>query len=233
MAKLHNGLLQHGTALLAINQTEGKGQRGKKWLSAPGENVTMSTAVSIPALFSGHMLTGLQSYPFLLSAAVALACYDFTKAFEVPDIKIKWPNDIYFGDRKAGGILIENIYQKGNWLWAVVGTGININQATFDDPGRAVSVGLSTGKQYDVTSEGRRLKQELMTRLNWLRNASPQQVMVAYNSVLYRSGEEVRLKRLNATFSTTVRHVDISGRLHTSDVIDRVFDVGEVELVND
>ncbi len=57
------------------------------------------------------------------SAAMALACYDFINGFGVGNVSIKWPNDIYIGDRKAAGILIENMMRGSDWQWAVVGTG--------------------------------------------------------------------------------------------------------------
>jgi hypothetical protein len=56
--------------------------------------------------------------------------------------------------------------------------------------------------------------------------------MHQYNSVLYKSNEEVRLKKENSVFATTIKHADVHGRLHTSDVIDRHFSVGEVEMVS-
>ena len=231
MAKLHAGLAIHGTSILAVEQTAGKGQRGKEWVSNPGENITMSLVISIPHSFSGDGITKIQSYPFLFSAAVALGCYDFTKAFEVSDISIKWPNDLYFGDRKAGGILIENVFHKVAWTWSVIGIGINLNQTAFHQLQKATSVGAKTGKRHDVVKEGRRLREMILSRLKWLQDAAPRQVMSDYNDLLYRSGEEVRLKRQNATFTTTLLHVDISGKLHTSDVLNRTFDVGDVEFV--
>ena len=65
---------------------------------------------------------------FGLSVAAALSCVSLLGAHNIPDVKIKWPNDIYIGDRKAGGILIETIIQGDRLKWAVVGAGLNVNQ---------------------------------------------------------------------------------------------------------
>ena len=62
---------------------------------------------------------------------MALVVRDLVAKYLPGSVTIKWPNDIYFNDRKAGGILIENTYQGTNWTWAIVGIGININQTAF------------------------------------------------------------------------------------------------------
>lgn len=233
MAKLHASVLPHGTSLLALEQTAGKGQRGKQWLSAYGQNITMSTAFSIPHSFSADIITKIQSYPFLFSAAVALGCYDFIKACGVHDIKIKWPNDLYIGDRKAGGILIENIHRSSQWIWAVAGVGINLNQHHFDTAAnKAISLSEITNRQFDVITAAQTLHRCLHQRISWLNTSHPQTVLLEYNQHLYKRNEPVRLKKNNAVFTTTITRVDLEGRLHSTDVIDRNFTVGEVEFVS-
>ncbi len=84
MAKLHARMVSAGTCFQAVEQTAGKGQRGKDWIVKPGENITMSVAVQ-PSLYM----------PFIYSAAAALACFDFIKNLVNDEVYIKWPNDIY------------------------------------------------------------------------------------------------------------------------------------------
>lgn len=233
MAKLHAGLLTHGTSLLALHQSAGKGQRGKQWFTKPGENITMSTVFSLPHLLSPPILTQVQSYPFTLSAAVALGCYDFIKAFSVPDISIKWPNDLYIGDRKAGGVLIENIYRSGDWLWTIIGIGINLNQydfAVLDN--RAISVANITGVSYNQAKSGRMLQHFLRSRFDSLSTTPHTDIIAEYNSNLYKRGEQVKLRKSNAVFTTTISEVTIDGNLLTSDTIQRSFAWGEVEFVS-
>ena len=100
MAQSRAGLAMHGTAYLAMEQTNGKGQRGKSWTSKPGENIMLSVVLEPKGLTIGNQ--------FILSASVALACYDFLKKYTDPEMtRIKWPNDLYWQDRKAGGVLVE------------------------------------------------------------------------------------------------------------------------------
>ena len=124
MAQAHAGLAIHGSAWFAKEQTAGKGQRGKQWESRRGENIAISIV---------FMPTGLRpDQLFMLSVAVSLGCYDFFTAAAGNKTSVKWPNDIFWGDRKAGGILIENIIQGNTWKYAVIGIGININQIEFN-----------------------------------------------------------------------------------------------------
>ncbi len=123
MARIHEGLALDGMVYLARHQWAGKGQRGKTWISEPGQNLMMSLVIKPSPL----KLT----QQFLFSAAIALAILDLAKGFQNKNWKIKWPNDIYWSDRKAGGLLIESVVTGQTWDWAVVGIGMNLNQTSF------------------------------------------------------------------------------------------------------
>ena len=120
MAQVHAGLARHGMAIFAREQYAGRGQRGRTWVAAPGDNITMSVVLE------PHFLS--LSQQFQLSAALSLAIHDFLQSFTLTPFYIKWPNDLYWGDRKAAGILIESILKGDKWAFAVAGIGININQ---------------------------------------------------------------------------------------------------------
>ncbi len=101
MAMVRSGLAKHGDGFFAMAQVSGKGQRGKTWVTERGTNIIITLAMQ-PG--------GLQMHQqFQLSAAVALGVYDFFSHYAGEETYIKWPNDIYWRDRKAGGILIENV----------------------------------------------------------------------------------------------------------------------------
>ena len=119
---LEGGLAQSGMAIFTANQQKGKGQRGKSWASGKDQGVALTL------LIEPHFLTVSQQ--FLLSGAVAIGVRNFLASLGGrPELfKIKWPNDIYYGDRKIAGILIENsIRSNGSWQWAIIGIGINLN----------------------------------------------------------------------------------------------------------
>ena len=228
MAKLHAGMVEHGTCFLAIEQTHGRGQRGKQWHSTPGDNITMSTTLALSTGVSANVT----AFPFILSASMALGCYDFIKACGLPDVSIKWPNDIYVGDRKAAGILIENIYRGTAWEWAVVGTGVNLNQDRFPAGAeKAVSLKMITGDYYSTLKMGRSLFRLLLNRFEWLQTASASEVMEEYNARVYRIGETVKLKKGNVTFSARINRVSETGELITTGATEQSFNVGEIEFV--
>jgi BirA family biotin operon repressor/biotin-[acetyl-CoA-carboxylase] ligase len=222
MAKLHATAIQAGSCFQAVEQSAGKGQRGKRWAVKKGENITMSVC-----LRPTHA-----EFPFLLSAAMALGCYDFIKESGAADIGIKWPNDVYIGDRKAAGILIENVFLGSVWQWAVVGTGVNVNQSDFGELGlKATSLKLVTGEEFDVTAKAKELHRYLLARAMWMQGKTGKEIMQEYNQLLYRRNEEVRLKKDSAVFTTTIKRVSESGELITADTMERAFMVGDIEFV--
>jgi len=223
MRQIQAGLASHGATWFAREQTAGKGQRGKSWLTIPNQNIMLST-VLVPRLPVNRQ--------FVLSATVALACYDFYKNYAGEETSIKWPNDVYWRDRKAGGILIENVFRGADWLFAVVGIGININQVEFDPSlPNPVSLKQITGKDFDAVESGKALCEALELRYQELIANGAEPILAAYRQVLYKLNQPVSLKKGNILFETTILGVSESGRLLTKDVIDREFDFGEVEFV--
>lgn len=116
-----------GTGDFAIvtagHQTAGRGQRGNTWNSNAGENLLFSILVR-----PGETLE--VSKQFLLSQAVALSIHDAMKCYGI-DTKLKWPNDIYAGNRKLAGILLELDYSGAFVEQAIIGIGLNVNQEGF------------------------------------------------------------------------------------------------------
>src|SRR5687768_10334996 len=101
LGQIQKGLAGHGTCFFAHEQYSGKGQRGKTWATETGSNIIISIVLERPFLQPFRQ--------FDLSGSVAVAIQDFFSNYAGPETKIKWPNDLYWRDRKAGGMLIENI----------------------------------------------------------------------------------------------------------------------------
>jgi BirA family biotin operon repressor/biotin-[acetyl-CoA-carboxylase] ligase len=223
MRQIQAGLANHGITWFAREQTAGKGQRGKSWLTIPNQNIMLSTVI-VPRLSP--------SQQFLLSATVALACYDFYKNYAGEETSIKWPNDVYWRDRKAGGILIENVFRGSDWLYAVVGIGININQVEFDPSlPNPVSLKQITGKDFDAVQLAEVLCQALEIRYQELMTKGAHSILTTYRQVLYKMHQQVTLKKGAILFETTICGVSDTGHLLTKDVMEREFDFGEVEFV--
>src|ERR1035441_10550859 len=113
-----------GTAIMAKEQYAGRGQMGNAWETESGKNLTCSFI-----LYPEFLEADKQ---FFLNMAVALAVKDFCEHVLHDEIKIKWPNDIYYHDKKLGGILIENSISGNKISSSVIGIGINVNQTAFD-----------------------------------------------------------------------------------------------------
>jgi BirA family biotin operon repressor/biotin-[acetyl-CoA-carboxylase] ligase len=221
MAQVHAGLASGGNAWFALEQTRGKGQRGKSWKSTKGENITMTTVLEPKTL--------LLSEQFVLNMAVALACYDLLKSILKDELWIKWPNDIYWNDKKAGGILIENVVHGNTWQHAIVGTGLNINQVNFpEELANPVSLRQVTGKSHDVLALAGELYELIIKRYNSI-PGHKEALYEEYNSVLYKLHENVRLKRNNIVFQARINGVSAQGLLMAQTAFEEEFAVGEVE----
>jgi BirA family biotin operon repressor/biotin-[acetyl-CoA-carboxylase] ligase len=215
------GLTSDGMAYFALDQYQGKGQRTKTWSSKPGENIILTVVKDCSALALNNQ--------FQLSVAVALACFDFFSAYAGDETRIKWPNDIYWRDRKAGGILIENMVKSGRWDKAIIGMGININQTAFDKmEGKPVSLKQITGKTHDPISLAKELCQHLENRLSMLKNEPLDELLSAYNEQLFKKGELVQFKRNNVLFQATVRGVAPDGQLMIMHGVEERIPFGEI-----
>lgn len=224
MAKVHEGLANHGDGWYARSQTSGKGQRGKIWEAARDQNIVLSIVLK-PALC-------FKSKPFCLSAYIALCCSQFLERITGTAVEVKWPNDLYINDRKAGGILIENQFTGTDWKWAVVGIGINVNQDQISKKvARAISLKEIVGQNLDPVELSRQLHQEITAGFAAVTETNIQQLMLAYNKRLFKKDQSVQLKQDSAVFTTIIRSVVQTGELVTQDVMERRFAFGTVEWI--
>lgn len=166
----------HGYAILCRRQTAGRGQRGNSWESAPGQNVTLSL------LLRPHEIDAAAQ--FTISEAVAIGVAD-TIAPLLPghDVRLKWPNDVYVGDRKICGILIENSLTGRTVDRSIAGIGLNVNQQEFlSDAPNPVSLRQLTGHTYDIEDMARRLCANILTLLD----TPADELHSRYRSLLWR-----------------------------------------------
>jgi BirA family biotin operon repressor/biotin-[acetyl-CoA-carboxylase] ligase len=206
MQKVQAHLAVHGTTWFAHFQKAGKGQRGKEWKAEPGQNILVSCVVE-PAMLS------IDSQ-FLLNAAVAAACYDFFNKYAIDKTSIKWPNDIYWEDRKAGGVLIENILSGDRWRYSIIGIGININQTLFPVGLRnPVSLKQITGKTYHVINLARELCCSLENRWQQLLHSDASHLLEEYCAHLYKINEPANFEKHGLFFSGIIKGVNKSGEI--------------------
>lgn len=134
--------LPEGTVILAEHQYAGRGQQGNIWQAEPGKNLTFSLFLK-PTFLSIHQ-------QFYLNIAISLAIIEALEDMLPRGLKIKWPNDIYFKNRKLGGILIENSVAGQIIKSSVIGIGLNINQNVFDELIKEKATSVSLILQHDV-----------------------------------------------------------------------------------
>lgn len=229
LTQIHAGLAEHGMAIFAHQQVAGKGQRGKTWASSKGDNIALSIIIK-PVLLQ-------VSQQFQLSVCAAISVFGWFSKYAGEGTRIKWPNDLYWKDRKAGGILIESIIRSqeagtGSWEWAVIGIGININQTNF--PGdllNPVSLKQITGKNFEPVI----LAKELCLMFNHcyheLITKGFNAIFSDYLSHLYKRNEKVKLKKDNRVFEAVIKGVTAEGRLIVQHTIEEQFDHGEIQWV--
>jgi BirA family biotin operon repressor/biotin-[acetyl-CoA-carboxylase] ligase len=236
MGLVHGNLLpdgqgeaQHGIAVFSHHQIAGKGQRGKNWMSEKGSNIALSILLNPYPL-------GITDQ-FRLSVCIAVSICEFFSKYVGNETKIKWPNDLYWRDRKAGGVLIENVVRSGQWAvgswqWAVVGIGININQTAFsDDLPNPVSLKQITGKDFSAIELAKELCFVIEKNYQLIIGGNFETLFNKYQNHLYKKDEKVKLKKGNRVFETTIKAVSETGQLITRHSIEEKFEFGEIEWI--
>ena len=185
------------TVIQADHQTAGKGQRGNHWEAAPGRNLLFG--------FVFHPLFMEARSQFLLSKMVALAMKQTLDAY-CEGIRIKWPNDIYWHDRKLCGILIENILDGSSVAHCIVGIGLNVNQEAFEsDAPNPVSLRQISGRELDRSEILDQFMQRIQSYYGRLVRGEYDLLNTRYFESLYRT---------DALYPFTDEHGDFEGRIH-------------------
>lgn len=231
LAATTNSRPPEGTVVRAANQSAGRGQYGSRWESTPGENLLLSVV-----LYPVWLEAGAQFY---LSMATALALRD-TAAASCPasaeaTFAVKWPNDLYSGDRKCAGILIQNALLGNHLQSSVVGIGLNVNQTDFHpDIPNPTSLALATGQKLDLEQVANTLFEYLEHRYLQLKSGQRATLKAEYEQHLHRSGIWAPYTHPDGTrFEGMIRGVTDEGRLRMgmSDGSEQRFGLKEVTMV--
>jgi BirA family biotin operon repressor/biotin-[acetyl-CoA-carboxylase] ligase len=194
-----------GTVIVANHQTAGRGQGSNTWVSEPGKNLTI-TIVLHPRFLPADR-------QFQLNKAVSLGVYDLLEEL-VPDIRIKWPNDIYAGDRKIGGILIQHQVSGNTLETTFAGIGLNLNQTDFPpDLPNPSSVKALTGRDTDPEEALKELLEALEDRYRQLQGESPSKLDGEYYQTLRGAGVWNQYQVGDRVIRGRILGVDAYGRL--------------------
>lgn len=202
---IRDGQCPEGTVFLAYEQTAGRGQVNNFWESEPGKNLTFSVVFYPEFLEIRHQ--------FKLSKVVTLGIYQAISKY-VSNIRVKWPNDIYAGDRKLGGILIENSVMYGLLKSSVAGIGLNVNQTKFgSNAPNPVSLKMLTNEQFDTDQ----VLKEVLSGINFwyelLKAGQYEKIDDEFISVLYGFHEKRKFRSEEGIFEGEIIGVNEIGQL--------------------
>lgn len=200
---------RHGLCMAAHTQTSGRGQRGNSWEAEPGANLTFSLCLRPKSI------TPARQYE--LSMLVSTAVCDYLRRFvpEPDELRLKWPNDIYYNDLKLGGILIEQSLSGQRIDRSVAGIGININQTNFvSGAPNPVSLKQITGLTYDLQTMMQELADAIVERFDNYESAPDQMaLMVDYRMRLWRATgfHPYRERTSGRRFMGAITKIDLTG----------------------
>jgi BirA family biotin operon repressor/biotin-[acetyl-CoA-carboxylase] ligase len=198
--------LENFTVVVAENQTHGKGQMGAKWESETGKNLMVSVLVN-------DKLNNVSEI-FYLNFAVALSIIAVLKNNNIPNLAIKWPNDILSDNKKLAGILIENTLKNNGEINSIIGIGLNVNQLNFDELPKASSLAAIMKTEFDKDSILNQLVESLKLNLELLQKNSGNELWENYNRLLFKKGVPMAFSLPNRNkFMGIIQGVNASGKL--------------------
>ena len=194
-----------GTVVLAQFQKAGKGQKGNTWESEPGKNLLASFILRPVFLKAADQ--------FYISKIISLSIAELLQS-KTKDITIKWPNDIYAGNRKIAGILIENSVLVPNIETAIAGIGLNLNQEIFvSDAPNPVSLKQLTGKDYEIQQFADDLFLAIEKWYRKLQSGKLSEIDTVYHESLFRMKEWANYSADGKTFEARITGTGQFGQL--------------------
>jgi BirA family biotin operon repressor/biotin-[acetyl-CoA-carboxylase] ligase len=170
--------LEDPTIVITNNQTKGRGQHGTSWQSVPQQSLLFSMFKRFEDLPSNKIPN--------ITYAVSLGLENAFKKYKIPNITIKWPNDIMSRSKKMAGILIENQIKQGNVVSSVIGLGINVNEKKFKSLPQATSMLLATGNKFDLNEVLQLVIEEILIQLTKLDKGEYADLKIKYETSLFR-----------------------------------------------
>lgn len=214
----------HGTVIMAVKQYAGRGQHGNEWLSAAGKNLTISCYLKTDFI---HALN-----QFNLNKVVSLAVYDCLNKFFNDKCYIKWPNDIYVGNKKICGILIENRIQGQYLKDSIIGIGINVNQVFFGDNHHITSLATELKRQFDLNELLKTLCICLEKRFLELKKGFSNEQHKMYLENLFRYRVTSAFNIQNTLINGKITGVDDAGRLKVEiNGQEKLFEMKEISFI--
>lgn len=225
--------LADGAVFLTAAQTAGRGQGTNHWFTSPGANLTFSMAT-----YPDHLSVGRL---FALNQLSSLAVADTVKYF-LPDglaaaVRLKWPNDVYVGEQKITGILVQNGLRGSTVSWSVIGIGLNVNETSFPENLRktATSLAILTGRDFDLEAVMNYLLERLAANYELTKPGLLRDLEDRYHQQLYRLNVPGRYQLVESgeNFFAVLRGVNEAGqlRLELAEGGERMYSLREVRFI--
>ena len=194
------------TVITAGHQWRGKGLGDNRWESEPGRNLLFSIVLEPEFI--------IPESQFLLNMALSLGISAALQDYLATPVMIKWPNDLYVGARKIGGLLIQHIITAGRIKYSIAGVGLNVNQRSF--PARLpnpVSVAMLLGHEVDRQELLRDVLLAVEKEYSFLRERKDRETKKEYLGRLYLFGEEANYMVKGRRIAAVIENIDRFGRL--------------------
>ena len=214
--------LEDYTTVVSNFQTKGRGQFGEKWYSERGKNLLIS-------VLKKNINFRIEDQ-FYLNMRVTLSIYMTLKFFKIPNISIKWPNDILSCDKKISGVLIQLITKNKLIKSAIIGVGLNVNQTFFENLPKATSMKLILNKNIDLEELRLKFTEQLKYYFSLDNNLLISKV---YHKFLYGNSEKSCFKAKDGSvFQAEIIGVSFNGnlKLATNGLI-KEFDLKSIEMI--
>lgn len=217
--------LENFTVVTAENQTKGKGQMGAVWASEAGKNLILSVLVK-------DFLSDIYQI-YNLNIIVSLAVIDALECYKIPDLSIKWPNDIMSYNKKIGGILIENSIKSDGSIVSIVGLGLNVNQTNFENLPKASSLAVISNAKFDKEDILFTIIDNLEQKIKLWKYQSDV-LWQDYSNKLFKKGIPMPFSNLNnQNFMGIIQGISSIGRLEILLEDDSIseFDIKEIQML--
>lgn len=220
-----NQIVENFTVVTAETQTKGRGQMGAVWVSELGKNLIMSVLVK-EFLPNNNQI-------FDVNIATSISVIQALKTFDIPELSIKWPNDILSYHKKIGGILIENSIKSDGEIVSIIGLGLNVNQIDFELLPKASSLAVicntTFNKEKLLFTIVEKLEQNIQS---W--NQNKDLFWNDYSNLLFKKGIPMPFSDVNQRhFMGIIQGVSSLGKLQVLLEDDSIaeFDIKEIQML--
>lgn len=221
-----NQPVENYTVVVAHSQTHGRGQMGTRWSSENGKNLIMSILIK-------DLFVQIENV-FVLNAMISVSIVEALSRFSIPNLSVKWPNDIMSDSKKIAGVLIENSIKTDSSITSIVGIGLNVNQDAFENLPQASSLFLQTGSVYDLDQILLELVDKIKYYAQFLLDKKHDLLWQMYHEILFKKGVPMAFEdTLQNRFMGIIVGVNQEGKLQVQleDDSIQLYSIKEIKML--